>query len=207
MVVKRAWGSTVKHYILLKHLQNKSHPASRLSSFSWRRESCEWWSREACSREGASNAKKNRTLRKVYAVIDESWSPITENHSATASLFRVCWGALLVTLANKQINIVVDGKSNHWAWYNWRTPFISKISSFIGALKRIRSFMCVISEELLFKSTIPSVDFTPLWLWRTQRYFDKLQELQKRATRVITRSRKEKVKGSYNLQINLWSFS
>ena len=65
-----------------------------------------------------------------------------------------------------------------------------KLSSGIGALKRVRSFVSVHTAIKIYKGLIePHFDYcSAVWDGLTQQLSEKLQKLQNRAIRVITKS-------------------
>ena len=69
-------------------------------------------------------------------------------------------------------------------------PFISNRDIGIGALKRLRPFICEDTAILLYRALIePYFDYCcPVWDGLSHELADKLQKLQNRAIRVITKS-------------------
>ena len=109
-------------------------------------------------------------------------------------------------LPNKQIDIEIDGKSikkveeatslalfidERLSWTKHIEEISKKISLAIGALKRIRPFISESSALQIYQALIlPQFDFcSPVWDELSVTLSDKLQKLQNRAARVITRSR------------------
>ena len=109
------------------------------------------------------------------------------------------------TLSNNQIDIEIDGKSikkvkeaksldlfidEHLSWAKHIEEISKKISSVIGALKRIRPFISESTALQIYQALIlPHFDYcSPFWDELRVTLSDKLQKLQNRAARVITRS-------------------
>ena len=109
-------------------------------------------------------------------------------------------------LSNNQINIEIDGKSiqkrvneakslgllidEHLSWTKHIDEKSKTISSAIGALKRIRPFISESSALQIYQVLIlPHFDYcSSVWDELSVTSSDKLQKLQNRAARVITRS-------------------
>ena len=108
-------------------------------------------------------------------------------------------------LSNNQIHIEIDGKSikrveeakslglfidEHLSWTKHIEEISKKISSAIGALKRIRPFISENTALQIYQALIlPHFDYCSLvWEELSVTLSDKLQKLQNRAARVITRS-------------------
>ena len=107
-------------------------------------------------------------------------------------------------LSNNQIDIEIDGKSikrvkakslglfidEHLSWTKHIEEISKKISSAIGALKRIRPFISESTALQIYQALIlPHFDYcSPVWDGLNVTLSDKLQKLQNRAARVITRS-------------------
>ena len=109
-------------------------------------------------------------------------------------------------LSNNQIHIEIDGKSikrveeakslglfidEHLSWTKHIEEISKKISSAIGALKRIRPFISESTALQIYQALIlPHFDYSgsPVWDELSVTLSDKLQKLQNRAARVITRS-------------------
>ena len=108
-------------------------------------------------------------------------------------------------LSNNQINIEIDGKSikrvkeakslgllidEHLSWTKHIDEKSKTISSAIGALKRIRPFISESSALQIYQALIlPHFDYcSSVWDELNVTLSDKLQKLQNRAARVITRS-------------------
>ena len=109
------------------------------------------------------------------------------------------------TLSNNQIDIEIDGKSikkvkdakslglfiaEHLSWAKHIEEISKKISSATGALKRIRPFISESTALQIYQALIlPRFDYcSPVWDELSGTLSDKLQKLQSRAARVITRS-------------------
>ena len=109
------------------------------------------------------------------------------------------------TLSNNQIDIEIDGKSikkvkeakslgllidEHLSWAKHIEEISKKISSAIRALKRIRPFISESTALQIYQALIlPHFDYcSPVWDELSVTLSDKLQKLQNRAARVITRS-------------------
>ena len=105
-------------------------------------------------------------------------------------------------LSNNQIDIEIDGKSikrvkeakslglfidEHLSWTEHIEEISKKISSAIGALKRIRPFISESTALQIYQALIlPHFDYcSPVWDELSVTLSDKLQKLQ---NRVITRS-------------------
>ena len=108
-------------------------------------------------------------------------------------------------LSNNQIDIEIDGKSikkveeakslglfidEHLSWTKHIEEISKKISSAIGALKRIRPFISESTALQIYQALIlPHFDYCcPVWDELSVTLSEKLQKLQNRAARVITRS-------------------
>ena len=111
----------------------------------------------------------------------------------------------LHALSNNEINIVIDGKSinqvkeamslglvidEYLSWTKHIEEISKKIYSAIGALKRIRPFISESTALLIYRALIlPHFDYcSSVWGELNFILSDKLQKLQNRAARVITRS-------------------
>ena len=108
------------------------------------------------------------------------------------------------TLSNDQIDIEIDGKSiekvkeakslslfdEHLSWAKHIEEISKKISSAICALKRIRPFISESTALQIYQALIlPHFEYcSPVWDELSVTLSDKLQKLQNRAARVITRS-------------------
>ena len=109
------------------------------------------------------------------------------------------------TLSNNQIDIEIDGKSikkvkevkslgllidEHLSWAKHIEEISKKIFSALGALKRIRPFISESTALQIYQALIlPHFDYcSPVWDELSVTLSDKLQKLQNRAARVITRS-------------------
>ena len=107
-------------------------------------------------------------------------------------------------LSNNQIHIEIDGKSikrveeakslglfidEHLSWTKHIEEISKKISSAIGAFKRIRPFISESTALQIYQALIlPRFDHcSPVWDELSVTLSDKLQKLQNRAARVITR--------------------
>ena len=108
-------------------------------------------------------------------------------------------------LSKNQIDIEIDGKSikkveeakslglfidEHLSWTKHIEEISKKISSAIGALKRIRPFISESTALQIYQALILShFDYcSPVWDKLSVTLSDKLQKLQNRAARVITSS-------------------
>ena len=108
-------------------------------------------------------------------------------------------------LSNNQIDIEIDGKSikrveevkspglfidEHLSWTKHIEEISKKISSAIGALKRIRPFISETTALQIYQALILlHFDYcSPVWDALSVTLSDKLQKLQNRAARVISRS-------------------
>ena len=76
------------------------------------------------------------------------------------------------------------------SWSKHVNEIAKTISSGIGALKRLRSFISEVTAILLYRALIePHFDYCcPVWDGLSNELADKLQKLQNRAIRVITKS-------------------
>ena len=108
-------------------------------------------------------------------------------------------------LSTKQMDIEIDRKSikkvkeakslgpfidGHLSWTKHIEEISKKISSVIGALKRIRTLISESTALQIYQALIfPHFDYrSPVWDERSVTLSDKLYKLQNRAARVITRS-------------------
>ena len=111
----------------------------------------------------------------------------------------------LSNTANHSINIHIEGQQinrvchtrslgihidQHLSWTKHVNEIVSVVSSGIGALKRLRPFICEDSAILLYRALIePYFDYCcPVWDGLSNELTDKLQKLQNRAIRIITKS-------------------
>ena len=109
------------------------------------------------------------------------------------------------TLSNNQIDIEIDGKSikkvkeakslgllidEDLSWAKHIEEISKKISSAIGALKRMKPFISESTALQIYQALIlPHFDYcSPVWDELSVTLSDKLQKVQNRAARVITRS-------------------
>jgi len=108
-------------------------------------------------------------------------------------------------LSNNQIDIEIEGKSikrvkeakslglfidEHLSWTKHIEEISEKISSAIGALKRIRPFISESTALQIYQALIlPHFDYcSPVWDELSVTLSEELQKLQNRAARVISRS-------------------
>ena len=106
---------------------------------------------------------------------------------------------------NEEINVEISGKSitrvhkvkslgllidEHLTWKDHVDETVKKISKAIGALKRVRPFISVKTALQIYHALIrPYFDYcSSVWVECSVTLCDKLQKLQNRAARVITRS-------------------
>ena len=106
---------------------------------------------------------------------------------------------------NEEINVEMSGKSitrvhkvkslgllidEHLTWKDHVDEIVKKISKAIGALKRVRPFISVKTSLQIYHALIlPYFDYcSSFWGECSVTLCDKLQKLQNRAARVITRS-------------------
>ena len=111
----------------------------------------------------------------------------------------------LSNTANHSINIHIEGQQinrvchtrslgihidQHLSWTKHVNEIARVVSSGIGALKRLRPFICEDSAILLYRALIePYFDYCcPVWDGLSNELTDKLQKLQNRAIRIITKS-------------------
>lgn len=87
----------------------------------------------------------------------------------------------------KSLGVTIDKNLN---WSVHVNNIIKKVSSCIGALKRVRPFISIDTAILIYKSLIlPHFDYcSTVWSGLGQELSDKLQKLQNRAARVITKT-------------------
>ena len=88
----------------------------------------------------------------------------------------------------KSLGLLID---EHLPWTKHIEEISKKISSAIGALKRVRPFISESTALKIYQALIlPHFDYcSPVWDELSVTLSDKLQQLQNRAARVITRSR------------------
>jgi len=107
-------------------------------------------------------------------------------------------------LSNNQINVEIDGKSikrvdeakslsllidEHLSWAKLIEEKIKKISSAIGALKRMTTHLRSTALQIYQALILPRFDYcSSVWDELNVTLSDKLQNLQNRAARAITRS-------------------
>ena len=87
----------------------------------------------------------------------------------------------------RSLGIHID---QHLSWTKHVNEIARVVSSGIGALKRLRPFICEDSAILLYRALIePYFDYCcPVWDGLSNELTDKLQKLQNRAIRIITKS-------------------
>ena len=87
----------------------------------------------------------------------------------------------------KSLGVYID---QNLSWFKHVNKTAKTISSGIGALKRSRPFICEETAILLYRALIePYFDYCcPVWDGLNNELADKLQKLQNRAIRVITKS-------------------
>ena len=87
----------------------------------------------------------------------------------------------------KSLGVYID---QNLSWSKHINETAKTISSGIGALKRLRSFICNYTAILLYRAFIePYFDYCcPVWDGLSNELADKLQKLQNRAIRAITKS-------------------
>lgn len=101
-----------------------------------------------------------------------------------------------ITIDDKQIKRVDHTKSlglhidKNLSWAKHIEEISKKVSSAIGALKRIRPFINTCTAVKIYRSLIePHLRYcSPVWDGMAQYLSDKLQKLQNRAARVITKT-------------------
>ena len=100
-----------------------------------------------------------------------------------------------VCVNNKQINRVLKSKSlltidENLTWKYHADNITKKVSSGIGALKRMRDFITRETAIRVYQSLVePFFSYcAPVWDGLGKKQSEKLQKLQNRAARVITRS-------------------
>ena len=104
--------------------------------------------------------------------------------------------SLTVQIEGHEIDRVPHTKSlglyinQNLSWYKHVNKTAKIISSGMGALKRLRPFICDDTTILLYRALIePYFDYCcPVWDGLSNELADKLQKLQNRAIRVITKS-------------------
>ena len=79
------------------------------------------------------------------------------------------------------------------SWSNYINEICKKVSSAIGALKRIRPFVSQSTAIKIYNALIqPHLDYcSPVWDGLSTQLSDKLQKLQNRAARVIGKANYE----------------
>ena len=87
----------------------------------------------------------------------------------------------------KSLGLTIDA---HLSWGKHVEEICKKVSSAIGALKRVRPFISKETAILIYNTLImPHFDYcSPVWDCLSGYLSDKLQKLQNRAARVITKS-------------------
>ena len=87
----------------------------------------------------------------------------------------------------KSLGLTIDA---HLSWGEHVEEICKKVSSAIGALKRVRPFISKETAILIYNTLIlPHFDYcSPVWDCLSGYLSDKLQKLQNRAARVITKS-------------------
>ena len=122
----------------------------------------------------------------------------------------------ILALSNNQIDVEIDGKSikkvekakslglfidEHLSWAKHIEEISKKTSSAIGALKRIKPFISETTALQIYQALIlPHFEYcSPVWDERVI-LSDKLQKLQNRAARVITRSSYDTSASTYPLK-------
>ena len=87
----------------------------------------------------------------------------------------------------KSLGLYID---QNLSWSKHVNETAKIISSGIGALKRLRPFICDDTAILLYRALIePNFDYCcPVWDGLSNAFADKLQKLQNRVIRVITKS-------------------
>ena len=101
-----------------------------------------------------------------------------------------------IHIEGQQINKVCHTRSlgihidQHLSWTKHVNEIARVVSSGIGALKRLRPFICEDSAILLYRALIePYFDYCcPVWDGLSNEVTDKLQKLQNRAIRIVTKS-------------------
>ena len=88
---------------------------------------------------------------------------------------------------SKSLGLIID---ENLSWKAHIHEISKKVSSGIGALKRVRPFVSMHTAIKIYKGLIePHFDHcSAVWDGLTQQLSGKLQKLQKRAVRVITKS-------------------
>ena len=91
-----------------------------------------------------------------------------------------------VNRTNKSLGLTIDDRLS---WSNHVDEICRKVSSAIGALKRIRHFISAITALQIYNALIlPHFNYcSPVWDCLGGQSSDKLQKLQNRAARVITK--------------------
>jgi len=129
----------------------------------------------------------------------------TEFECCEGEYMVIGWNQRLHSFSDEQINIQIDAKlitkvkeakslgviiDEHLSWSNHIDALSKKISSAIGALKRIRPFISEHTALQIYQELIlPHFDYcNSVWGDCNLTLSDKLQKLQNRAARAITRS-------------------
>ena len=96
-------------------------------------------------------------------------------------------GAEMRVPHTKSLGVYID---QNLSWSKHVNETTKIISSGIGALKRLRPFICEETAILLYRALIePYFDYCcPVWDGLNNELADKLQKLQNRAIRVMTKS-------------------
>ena len=102
-----------------------------------------------------------------------------------------CWLTLVRKInqsnQSKSLGLIID---ENLSWKAHIHEISKKVSSCIGALKRVRPFVSMHTAIKIYKALIePHFDYcSAVWDGLTQQLSEKLQKLQNRAIRVITKS-------------------
>ena len=110
-------------------------------------------------------------------------------HSFSDEQINIEIDAKLITKVKeaKSLGVIID---EHLSWSNHIDALSKKISSAIGALKRVRPFISEHTVLQIYQALIlPHFDYcSSVWGDCNLTFSDKLQKLQNRAARAITRS-------------------
>ena len=106
------------------------------------------------------------------------------------------WGLIDISIDDKTIKIADHTKSlgltidAQLSWSKHVDEICKKASSAIGALKRVRPFISTdVAVQIYNALILPHFDYcSPVWDCMSDYLSDKLQKLQNRAARVITKS-------------------
>ena len=87
----------------------------------------------------------------------------------------------------KSLGLTID---KHLSWCKYVEEICKKVSSALGALKRVRPFISKETAIRIYNALImPHLDYcSPVWDCLSGHLSDKLQKLQSRAARIITKS-------------------